>query len=59
MREQLYHVRYLALFSCTTVRWNNQLNSVSGGTSSVTVQRTAQGRVTSDCPTIELCDRAR
>ena len=47
------------LFSCTTVRWNNQLNSVSGGTSSVTVQRTAQGRVTSDCPTIELCDRAR
>ncbi len=25
----------------------------------MTVQRTAQGRVTSDCPTIELCDRAR
>ncbi len=30
-----------------------------GGTSSVTVQRTAQGRVTSDYPIIELCDRAR
>jgi hypothetical protein len=30
-----------------------------GGTSSVTAQRTAQGRVTSDYPTIELCDRAR
>ena len=32
---------------------------VCGRTSSVTVQRTAQGRVTSDYPTIELCARAR
>ena len=32
---------------------------VCGRTSSVTVQRSAQGRVTSDYPTIELCARAR
>ena len=40
-------------------RARNKLSSVSERTSPVTVQRSAQGRVTSDCPTIELCDRAR
>ena len=40
-------------------RTRNKLNSISERTSLVTVQRSAQGRVTSGCPTIGLCDRAR